>query len=61
MCWGIIIYYISDLKLHDMKAELEKIQRDREGLLSSIKTEYEQFQVKRALLNQPLLILIFSI
>lgn len=28
-----------------MKGELEKIQRDREVQLNTIKTEYEQFQV----------------
>lgn len=36
-----------------MKSELENIQRDREGQLKSIKSEYEQFKVN--IVNQILL------
>lgn len=35
----------SDTKLLDMKMELEKIQRDRENHLKTIKSDYENFQV----------------
>lgn len=42
--------FFSDNKLLEVKMELEKIQRDRENHLKTIKIDYENFQVSKVLI-----------